>query len=589
MKLSFLLLISLFFNIFALANHQSLFIFQEYKSSFKNDTAGMNIAHQFIACLHQKSGPILISKNIWNHILERKERFENEWSVKKDILSLIDEVNSFLTYSSSLKSINQKMNQSWYQKKYPQLSNLDDEKHKEVMFDFLCSNIFEFVSNWNVYQVDSYLLFVMQQDDIFFKKENLLKITDITKTTFKEDSRSFYLVPVLSKTLKKEFIWSFYISGHGDHADSDSFVETIVGMPLKHFKNFIVFLDKDIKTNLLVYSSCYGSGINLIEPYQSIDEYKNLSFTIITTCLTDAPVYMYGSASGLLLPPYDQNIVLKEKDIKHNKLYWSFVQDFSNFKKLALEKNRYSDLAQAIMPYQECKGSICHLSQLENVPLIKRKKELFFVPLDSTYIDFVIHNSSETKTVENKSGLLWYIKQYKGTIKVDHSYPQYINMIPGDGVIWAKRLEIKNSNLDDFILKSFFSIEDMHGVKVFIFDTIEFLDNNFKKIELKNCMIIPKSSWIPRQFLNDKQLGVCFYQYNKAWHCLHIMPEGKTQFHSKISSSQFITLIKLWKLLRKESKLYHFLDALDLIFSYKKRQESYQEILKLCKAEEICS
>jgi hypothetical protein len=593
MKFKISLIIVQFFGVLVGANHQALFIFQEYKSAFKTEAAGMNVAHQFFACLHQKAGPILISGNIWDHILTRKKRFDaavlSKSLVELSIIQLINELNGSLASGLSLQSINQNMNYAWYEKKYPQLASLGELKYKEKMFDFLCSNIFEFLGDWSSYQIDNYLLFVLPEDEqSFYLKDDVVKISNIKKFLVGGKNQQFYLVPMLSKLLKKESLWSFYISGHGDHADSKEIVETIVGMPLKNFKNLILFLANEIRTNLLVYSSCYGSGINLMEPYENMDEYKNL-FTIITTCLTDAPVYIYGSPSGLLLPAYDTNIFLKKTDIKNNRLAWSFVQDFSQFKKYALEKNSYVKLAQAVMPYQECNGSICNLSQLENIPLIKGPEEIFFLPLDSSYIDFVIHNEPTTKMVENKSGLLWYTKQYKGTLQLVNMLPQFVNMIPGDGVIWLQRLKINNFDLKTVMQSCFFSIEDAHGVKVFIIDVLECLDENSEKIELKNCMIIPKSSWIPKDFLFDNQVGICFYQHHKDWYYLSISVKNTLPIFKKISSDRYVKFIKLWKLLRKESKSYALLDALDLIFSYKKRQESYQEILRLCRAEKICS
>ncbi len=593
MKIKVLVIMIQFFGVLVGANHQALFIFQEHKTSFSSDAAGMNLAHQLFACLYQKAAPILISGNIWQHVLLRKTRFDKELKSKSalqlDVLELVDELNSSLKSGNSLEFINGTMNQAWYTKKYPKLAELSDEKYKELMFDFLCSHVFEFTQDWLVYSIHDYIFFVLPEDKQDFHLNNLAPILDIKKFIFTTKNKSFDLLIVLSQLLKKESLWSFYISGHGDHADEQDTAETIAGMLIVEFKKFILFLEKNIKTNILVYSSCYSSGVNLMEPYQNMDSYKNLSYAIITTCLTDAPVYIYGAASGLVLPAYDSNYFLKPKDVKNNRLAWNFIQDFSQFKKYALQKNKYHELAQAIMPYKECIGSVCNVSQLENIPLIKRPKEIFFVPLDASYIDFVVHNASDVKKVENKAGLLWYIKQYNGIVEIKKSLPQFINMIPGDGVIWAHQLQIDNFDLQKIISKMFFSIEDLYGVKVFIFDVIKCLDNNLEQVDLMNCMVIPKSSWIPKKFLLHNQVGICFYQHNKSYYFLSILKDNGKIIHEKVSSNHNITLKRLWKLLRKESQSYAMLDALDLVLSYKKRQESYQEILDLCQSEKICS
>jgi hypothetical protein len=593
MKIKVLVIMIQFFGVLVGANHQALFIFQEHKTSFSSDAAGMNIAHQLFACLYQKAGPILMSGNVWQHVFLRKSRFDKALKLKSalqlDVVKLVDEVNSSLKSGNSLEFVNVTMNQAWYTKKYARLAQLSEEKYKELMFDFLCSHVFEFTQDWLVYSINDYILFVLPEDKKDFNLNNLVSILDIKKFIFATKNQSFDLLIVLSKLLKKESLWSFYISGHGDHADEHDTAETIAGMLILEFKKIILFLEKEIKTNILVYSSCYSSGVNLMEPYQNMDSYKNLSYAIITTCLTDAPVYIYGAASGLVLPAYDKDYFLKPKDVKNKHLAWNFIQDFSQFKKHALQNNKYHELAQAIMPYKECVGSVCNVSQLENIPLIKRPKEIFFVPLDTSDIDFVVHNESHLKKVENKSGLLWYIKQYNGTVEIKGSLPQFINMIPGDGVIWTHKLNIGNFDLQNIISKLFFSIEDVYGVKVFIFDMIKSLDNNLEQVDLMNCMVIPKSSWIPKSFLLDNQLGICFYQHNKNYYFLSISKDNGKIIHEKVSSNHYIRLKRLWKLLRKESQSYAMLDALDLVLSYKKRQESYQEILDLCQSEKICS
>ena len=113
-------------------------------------------------------------------------------------------------------------------------------KYKDIMFDFLCSNIFKFLEGWLIYKIDNYLLFVLPEDKKFFYQDKLVNVWDSKQFSVNSKNHKFYLEQVLSKILNKEFLWSFYISGHGHHADDQENVDTIVGMPLKQFKTAVL-------------------------------------------------------------------------------------------------------------------------------------------------------------------------------------------------------------------------------------------------------------------------------------------------------------------------------------------------------------
>ncbi len=81
--------------------------------------------------------------------------------------------------------------------------------------------------------------------------------------------------------------WAIYISGHG------SMHNKIVYLSLDDFKKFLNFLENNINTKLLVYSSCYASGVNAENIYGSQKKFlaKTYQFPIITEALTDSPIY----------------------------------------------------------------------------------------------------------------------------------------------------------------------------------------------------------------------------------------------------------------------------------------------------------
>ncbi len=73
--------------------------------------------------------------------------------------------------------------------------------------------------------------------------------------------------------------WNIYLGGHG-LTDKG-----ISGMENADFKDFLRFLNSGLNTHLLFYYSCFGGGLNLINPYQDL----LLNYIVVEAATTEAP------------------------------------------------------------------------------------------------------------------------------------------------------------------------------------------------------------------------------------------------------------------------------------------------------------
>lgn len=596
----------------ALSRPATLLIFQGLQGQELSNAAGMNVAHQVLTGLIQKAAPMLVSLDVWNHILERRDRYNKALSQHQSLHAqvnlLIQEIKNLVAADSFLDDINTGLDAAWYQKKYPTLAALDQDKNKEIMFDYFCKNVDTFVTSWQAYRLqDSYVLLLPIgtndlsniQIDLHSLSSNAsaLSNTDLLTMHTKVDYVS--LVTILKGLLcNHKIVWNFYLTGHGHHTDASNPNSMIAGMTIAQFQSFLKLLNDQLHTGILVYSSCYSSGMHLIDPYQEdsiglsgneVGAELTLNYPIVATCLTDAPVYVFGMPSGLKLPPYTQTFRLEKTDVKHKQLNWYLLQNFTQFVHAVTRRKSLKDIAQSVMMYQECSSQQCNLAKLENIPLIRKPGVNFFVPLDTTFVDFIIHNQSRSKIVENKYGLLWYIKQYDGEISFKNRLAQCISMIPGDGVIWMHRLRATDFSLNEIVQQLFFSVEDLYGVQVYLCEELICRDKSIQKATLQKFMALPNSSWLPRGLVAGDG-GLCCYLKGADAYGVVIHKSGAIEAPYKLNELQKKTIQQLWTLLREESATQQELSA-ELLWQPKyvhHRRQAYEQILQKCQHQLVC-
>lgn len=622
MKATWYLIVHMIFSGFVVHGQSaSLLIFQGMSGEPLSDAAGMNIAHQVLTGLIQKAAPMLVSIDVWNHILSRRDRclqaMVQKNSLHAQVNRLVQDVNRKIKQNHSLTALNSQLNDTWYQKNYPMLAVLDEDQSKAVMFDYFCMHVDGLISSWTSYQLqDTYILLLPTVVPIFNVSSTQLLSSSQLLTIY--PNLKFVALPkVLALLLKsKRISWNFYVTGHGHHADATHAKSMIAGMTIEQFQQFLCFLQDQVRTNILVYSSCFSSGIHLVDPYQidsmklnPIDSMKlsskastcsslKLKYPVVATCLTDAPVYVFGMPSGLKLPPYDTSLQLEPADVAAGKLNWHLMQNFNNFVHSATSRKSLKEIAQSVMMYQECLPQvgldtiepICNLAKLENIPLVRRPGETFFVPIDTTYVDCIIHNKSQLKNVEGKHGLLWYIKQYDGDICFKHRIAQCISMVPGDGAIWMRGLQAPDFSWSDICKQAFFSVEDLHGVQIFLCDTLVCRDSASQIVTLQQVIVLPKSSWLPKG-LPVGDGGLCCYQQDGNGYAVAVNKGGIIQVPYTLSVHQQNIVQQLWKLLRQES-MTHFELSADELWPQsvlQQRQLAYEQILATCQQQAVCS
>lgn len=592
MKLKFLITIALFFAARQIVcAQQCLLIFQHEYSQELNDVDGMNIGHQLITALIQKSCPILVSQNVWNHLAQRCSRCATDSAVSNSVASqaktLIQTVRSAAQATPDAAKINQRFNQSWYDVHFGALKKLDSDAYKAVFFDQLCSLLPQLLTQWQGHLLQNgYVLLTRNAADCeaFKIPATAQELGSQLQQAEPAGLTVFDLVGCLSDLLNKQMVWSFYITGHGQH-EKDVTKNIVAGLFINQFKNLLLLLDRLFTTNILVYSSCYSSGMHLVVPYTHYGQDLLLNYPVIATCLTDAPVYVMGYPAGLKLPPYDAAFCLQQSDIGVNGLNWSMMQNFNDFCRLCQMSMDLKNIAQSVTVYQECQMGRCNLAQIENIPLVRKVQEPFFVPLDTQYVHCIVHDDTKTVDLQQKQGLLWYCKQYHGTIVLSDVVAQFVSMLPEDAAIWIKAIDAKRFSMIDCIKKAFLSIDDMQKIQIFMCEKLVTKEGLYERV-----IIIPKSDWVPTS-LKSGELGICLYQQGRQSYAV-AMEDKKPMIAQKLSREQKKQVTRLWQILLQDAQYKTTSDGSMVVLSSSAVHDDHANhigLLQRCRQEKICS
>lgn len=185
------------------------------------------------------------------------------------------------------------------------------------------------------------------------------------------------------KKLGSAFVpsWAFYMGGHGLLA------KFIVDIPLEQFKAVLDFFETKLTTKLLVYSTCYGAGVNSEIVYAGAKEgvQKVYSFAIATEALTDASV-----TSAVLrvniIPFSESDIDFERKRMKiatHHR-FDAFIQDVTS-----LHAINYTHIVSHVFPVakeldpRKQRGEGAPAQDVCNLPQLRRPGSAQFEVLDS--------------------------------------------------------------------------------------------------------------------------------------------------------------------------------------------------------------
>lgn len=581
---------------------QQLLLFLDTKSQALGDEDGLNIAYQALTAIVQHAAPILMSENVWQHVVSRKNRYEsfleNQNSVQHALVSMHTYVNHLLiTSKKDVSFLNQSLDNAWYAQQYGSLSQLDQSSYKHLLFDYFCYYVFDYFDNWNVYQLSGgYLLWIPYKRNHGFnlKHVKVISKSDIIKPF--SSHKSSDLETVLQSCLSKDrsIQWSIYATGHGFHEDSQQNQPEVIGMTLYSFKKVLNFFNDAISTKLFVYSSCFGSGQHAVIPYQEKNKDMLLSYPVIIICLTDAPAYVFGVPSGLKLPPYNESCFLTSDHVNKLGLQPFFLQDFRAFCQYARAGKVDAVLARTINPYLQCDSDHCVILKIENVPLIRRAFSSFFVPLNGFNLCAITNSSDQAIEFYDKDACLWYVNFYPGIIKLSTKLPSFVSMIPGNQVHYAKELHAQKSDFVELIKALFLSIDDIQEQNIYLFDKVCCSCmipkiSSQKLCELEQVLIVPSGQLLP-SFAQKEASCYVFAQSGKRVFTLCFNQNKQLESVQGLDSEQIKMLQRFKQLLLKEcnfEKKSLISARLSSQHFYKKNQLR-KKLLQTCLQEKIC-
>ena len=582
---------------------QQLLMFVHTQSQECGDEEGLNVAYQALTAIMQHAAPVLISENIWQHVVLRKDRFkkrlENEASFQNAVFQMHQEVNKLLKNNKgSIAIINAALNDSWYQRNYSHLQELDQHEYKHLLFDYFCYYVFDYLSDWSVYQLSGgYLLWLAHNNRHGFDIKNAYFKTkaEIAKPIFL--NRSVDLDLVLQKYMKKNktIAWSFFLTGHGYHQDNEYAQSGVAGLTLQSLKKLLNYFNKECTTKLCMYSSCFGAGQHTIIPYLD-DNGKELllSYPVILVSLTDAPAYVFGVPSGLKLPPYNEHNMLTAVDADRYGLKPYFLQQFATFCEYAKREKIGADIAKSINPYVQCSFNNCTILKIENMPLIRRAGNSYFIPLDEFGIYCVTASKDQPIDLENKTACLWYVNKFHGTITASQNLPAFVSMIPGNQVHYINKLNVQGFDFSHIVRSLFLSIDDIQEQNIYFLDKLccsVMIPEISSTIihELERVLILPSGPWLP-SFSQEGASCYVFIQHAGSSYCICFDQNKRISQVQKLQEEE-LEILKRFELLLRTESCFEDDQSMQTLLSSKyfaQKNKQQQDLLVQCLHEKIC-
>lgn len=516
----FLGYIFLFFTYSLVCHQNNLVIIIDNLQQETVKTEEINMTHQLITALQQKSAAVLISGTLWKNIIDRKKRFEKQLkkagSLPFILFSMYKETNQTLQdLDYNLIAVNRKLSSSWFSQRYPQLAQLSEDKLNQLKFDFLCYTFVFCFAQWHVYNPGTgMLLFVPIEFDYgldttfeIFNQKDCLKYVD-------KKSNIVQSLQKLFTGLHK--YWVIYLTGHG-HPKNMQQDANIAGLHIDDFKELLQYCNDYMRIKLFVYASCYGGGVHTIEPYKNMI----LDYPVIVTSLTDAPIFAFGLFEGMKLPPYDQEFRLQPENVARNKGLLPYaLQNYQAFFKRAWKGQFDLHLIQYISKFFACDMFECHVQKVENFPLIRKAGACMFTPIqDSLFLKMVQQVIAEDINITATKPIFLYTKKIK-KIKMDQVVP-IVSMIPGMVSHEIKELYAPKVLLSSLLLEMFLSIEDMQPYKnflikqLFCYDDLSFKDHKTKTFS--DALIVGQPEFIPN-FLHKACDAYLYYHVENDYY-----------------------------------------------------------------------
>ncbi len=514
------LLLFLTFNLFSHDRNLVIIVDDLKQETVKKQE--INMTHQSITALQQRSSLVLISTSLWKNIIDRKKDFEKqlkkEDSLESNILDMYQATNQELKSARyNLSMINQKLSQTWFVDTYPRLAELSQDRFNQIKFNFLCY-IFEFdMKQWHVYSAQEGMLLFIPRELQYQADPHYELFED--RELLKHDKKSRVITSLQKLLTMSRDRWVIYLTGHG-HPKSSKQGANISGLKIEEFRKLLDYFDNEMRLKLLVYSSCYGGGVHSVEPYANL----RLHYSVIVTAATDAPIFGFGLFEGVKLPPYDHQFKLQSSNIAKNKGLLPYaMQSFPTFFKRAWRGQFDLNLIQSISHFFICDLILCHIQKVENYPLIRKAGGLIFTPIRDGLIMKLVQQITTQRSITLSKPLFLYAKKVK-KIKTDRSLP-IISMLPGFQSHEIGELLAPQIPFSQLIADSFLSLEDMQGYKNFIIKKISCINDlvgDNKNGTFTHVLILAQEHLKPKFFQGKADALIAFEfrgkHYLAVWH-----------------------------------------------------------------------
>jgi hypothetical protein len=344
----------------------------------------------------------------------------------------------------------------------------------------------------------------------------------------------------ITPLMRIDFEWNIFLAGHGVNArpsysgGSDG-VELIANLSVAEFKKLLGFLNTKIETKVFGYSTCFGAGEHLEEPYMTDGKADEFNFHIIINNVTDIVTYCSGLKLLKLPILNDGTFCFDYYSFDQKKNSWIVTINFPTDWKRFFEKiNSLSkdapidtlcspDLWRLVDPqYVECipnirpKGSDSFMIyQPDRIVKISP----LLITLKKSLNQTLVIDSKRTVLLETSAVIVPLIIQ-----GVNAVFPRFVSVISGSAVHYIENLDASDYAIVD-LLKGFWPLYSNSFSKIFLIKELIckndpespealILEATDEKIMLNNVMICVEADYLVRIFFqNDK--GKSFSSYGR--------------------------------------------------------------------------
>ncbi|CDK30734.1 hypothetical protein [Candidatus Babela massiliensis] len=333
------------------------------------------------------------------------------------------------------KSINKKENFIDSLKKVF-IDKKDLKKHK-IIWSVYCGGHGLYVSPENIFLPQLSILEKYYNDQLNDKRfENLKKALEIDYNQIYQHPESQLFdnccqsLGIIKEEKRKINDIKETYKNNGIINDIDTSKGVIVSLSKEDFKNLLMFLNNNIDTAFLYYTSCYAGGLHLVEPYTENNKPLIFNYDIVSGTLAENMSMQ--EMPLIFIPPYFNinnrtNLGVENVSIKHQglKLKTSLkLNKFFNNLRNGLHKDlkNFREIVFNLHPYTcELNGHL-NLEFIANIPSVRYKNTGCFKLISNEENNIFIfdENLDQKKTIKlDKEVALLYRDYISQKIVID--------------------------------------------------------------------------------------------------------------------------------------------------------------------------